>query len=169
MTQTTTIGRAVAFMVATAAFLSVVCHGAYAIDTCRGTYSASLIHPIPSPNVVQYESETNDPAALTELGAHFLEGLRRGGISTTGQPRTRLYVVTIVTPPSGTSSGPEDQSAGSASLTMTATLRNIQTAETIWVGSLSCTVLTDDQDRVAETIGEILGRAVGKDFSSQQF
>ena len=52
---------------------------------------------------------------------------------------------------------------------MALTLRDIQTTDTIWVGTLSCTILTNDKMRVAETIGELLGRAVGKEFATQQF
>lgn len=179
MTQSTAIGRGIAFMAASAAFWLVFCQGAYAMDTCRGVYAASLIHPLPSPNVVQYEPETNDPDTLTDLGTHFLAGLRRGGVLTSGQPNTRLYVIAIVTPASGTPSeqtgaGPAEDIPASAetvsgTLDLTLTLRNIQTTDTIWVGTLSCTILTNDRMRVAETIGELLGRAVGKDFSTTQF
>jgi hypothetical protein len=179
MTQSTAIGRGVAFMAASAACWLVFCHGAYAVETCRGVYSGSLIHPLPARNVVQYEPESNDPATLTDLGMHFLTGLQRGGVMTTGRPNTRLYVVAIVTPRSGTSSRQrandraEDTSASaetvSGTLELSLTLRDIQTTDTIWVGSLSCTILTNDKMRVAETIGELLGHAVGKDFATTRF
>jgi hypothetical protein len=179
MTQSTAIGRGIAFMAASAAFWLVFCHGAFAIDTCRGVYSGSLIHPLPSPNVVQYEPQSNDPDALTDLGRHFLAGLQRGGVTTSGRPNTRLYVVATVSPPSGTSSGrrkagqAEDVSASAQStsgiLNLTLSLRNIQNADTVWVGSLSCAILTNDTLRMAETVGELLGRAIGKDFATKQF
>jgi hypothetical protein len=179
MTQSTAIGRGIAFMAASAAFWLVFCHGAFAMDTCRGAYSGSLIHPVPSPNVVQYEPENNDPAELTDLGMHFLAGLQRGGITTKGRPNTRLYVIAIVTPSSGTPSG--QRRAGRAedasdsvdtlpgTLGLTLTLRDIQTTDTIWVGTLSCRILTNDRLRMAETIGELLGHAIGKDFATKQF
>ena len=57
----------------------------------------------------------------------------------------------------------------SGTLDLTVTLRDIQTTDTNWAGSLRCTILTNDKMRVAETIGELLGRAVGKDFGTKQF
>ena len=174
-------GRGVAFMVATACWL-VFCHGAFAINTCRGEYSGSLVHPIPSPNVVEFQPETNDPAALTDLGFYFLEGLQRGGLVTTGRSNTRLSLVTMVSAPKAY--GPDGryhgagwardtsasaQSVVSATLNMALTLIDLQTHETIWVATLSCTILTDDKVSVVETIGELLGRAIGKDFEARRF
>jgi hypothetical protein len=174
MTQASTIGRSIALLAAL-----VCCPAAYAIDTCRGTYSGSLIHPLPLRNVVQYEPESNDPDALTDLGMHFLAGLQRGGVVTTGQPNTRLYVMAMVTPPfAGTdrrnrthqalhTSAAAEMAPGTLDLTLS--LRDIRTADTIWVGSLSCRILINDRLQVAESIGELLGRAVGKDFASKPF
>jgi len=172
-------GRGVAFMVGAACWL-VFCHGAFANNVCRGEYSGSLIHPVPSLNVVQFQPETLDPVGLTGLGFHFLEGLQRGGVVTTGKSKTRLSPVTMVSAPGAY--GPDGryhgagwardtsesaQSVVSATLDMALTLIDLQTHETIWVGSLSCKILTNDKVNVVKTIGELLGRAVGKEFASK--
>ena len=96
-------GRGVAFAVVLAACWLALCHGARALDTCEGTYSASLINPLQSPNVVLYQPETNDQP--TDLGDRFIAGLQRGGVVMTGQPTTRLDVNSTVTPPTGAASG----------------------------------------------------------------
>jgi len=173
--------RGVALMVASACWMAPN-NCAFAIDTCRGEYSGSLIHPVPSPNVVEFQPETNDPANLTDLGRHFLEGLQLGGIVTTGQPNTRLSLVAMVTAPRAY--GPDGryhgagwardtsasaQSVVSATLNVTLTLTNLQNHDTIWVGSLSCAILTNDKVKVVESIGELLGHAVGKEFPTKKF
>jgi hypothetical protein len=172
----------VVMLIVTAACWLICCHGAFAIDTCRGEYSGSLIHPLPSPNVVEFQPESNDPAELTDLGVHFLAGLQRGGLVMTGQPKTRLSLVTVVGAP--VAKGPDSRYRGSdwardtsasarsvisATLTLALTMINIQNSDTVWVGTLTCTILTNDKVRVVESLGELLGRAVGKDFPPTRF
>lgn len=171
-------GRGLAFMLASAACWLALCHGARAIGTCEGTYSGSSIHPVPSPNVVQYQPETNDQP--TELGQRFIAGLQRGGVVMTGQPTTRLDIDSTLTPPSGQSrkyhgAGWAQDTPGSGASVVSSTLQlgltltDIQTGEIIWIASLTCTVRTNDQGRVVESIGEQLGRSIGKDFGTRRF
>ena len=39
----------------------------------------------------------------------------------------------------------------------------------IWLASVACTIRTNDKGRVVETIGEQLGRVIGKDFETRRF
>jgi hypothetical protein len=175
-----TSGR-LALMAASVLCGLVFSHGAYALDTCKGTYSGSAIRPLQSPNVILFQPETNDQP--TALGNGFIAGLQRAGVVTTGQPTTRLDIVSIVTPAQVGSSQQQryhgagwvaDTSASaesvvSSTLQLSVILTDIKTAEIIWVASLSCKVLTNDKGRVVETIGELLGRALGKEIGITRF
>ncbi len=173
-----TTGRGVAFSVVSVACWLALCHGAHALDTCTGSYSASLVHPLPSPNVVQLQN------VKTEIGDRFVTGLRRAGVVTTGRPTTRLDIVSMVIPAEGIVSrhpgsyhgfgwaldtSPTADSVVSSTLQVNMTLTNIQTMETNWIASLSCKILTKDKGRTVQSIGELLGRAVGKNLDPTQF
>lgn len=173
-------GGRVALTVASAACWLAVCHGALALNVCAGTYSGSAIHPYRPPIVIRFQPETNDQP--TELGNGFIAGLQHGGIVTTGQPTTRLNIASVITLPRTGSGQPqryhgawaEDSSASaefvvSSTLQLSVTLTDIKTSDIFWIATLSCKVLTNDKERVVETIGELLGRAVGKDVEPTRF
>jgi hypothetical protein len=167
-----------------AACLLAICHGARALDTCAGTYSGSAIHPLPSPNVVLFQPENNQPNAPTNLGDSFVTGLQRGGVVMTGEPTNRLSVISTVNPPPGITveerrqyygggwaqdTSASAQSVVASTLQMSATLTSIHPAQIIWVASLSCRILLNDKGRVVESIGELLGRALGKELGPTRF
>jgi hypothetical protein len=175
-----TSGR-VSLMALSVAFWLALSHGAHSLDTCKGTYSGSAIHPLQSPNVVLFRAETNEQP--TPLGNGFVAGLQRAGVVTSGKPTTRLNIASIVIPAQVGSGQPqryhgvgwaEDTSTSaesvvSSTLQLSLVLTDIKTADIIWVASLSCQVLTNDKGRVVETIGELLGRALGKDTGTIRF
>src|SRR4051812_8882008 len=74
-------------------------HGVPAAGTCTGTYSASLIHPIQSPNVVLLQDKGRPDTS--ELRVRLVAGLHRGGLVTSGQPVTRLDFSAMTIPAPG--------------------------------------------------------------------
>jgi hypothetical protein len=157
-----------------------VAPAAWALDVCTGVYSGGALHPLPSPAVVQFQSMLNTPD-LVALENRFLTGLRRAGISFDGTPTLQMNVTAAVTPPNAAATAPPqtgsytgfgwagDTSANATSiiggtLNMSLTLTNATTYETNWVGTVSCTVQTNDKPLLAEEVGELLGRSFGQNF-----
>jgi len=147
-----------------------------AADTCTGTYSASLIHPIKLPNVVMLPDKGRPE--MTELRSRLVAGLQRGGLVTSGQPRTRLDFSAMAIPAPGMISSVPGSYHGygwaldsslsgdpivSSTLQVLVTLTDVQTFEISWVLTLQCTIKTEDRGIVVERIGEIVGRAMGKE------
>lgn len=171
--------RRVVFIAGAAACSLALHHGAHALNTCAGTYSASLVHPIQSPNVVQFKS-SDDPGVRSALGGRFIAGMRRAEVVTTGRPTSRLDVNAMVIPSSGIVSrnpgsyhgfgwaldtSPTADSVVSSTLEASLTLTNLQTLEISWTASISCKILTNDKGRIVESIGEFLGKTLGKNAS----
>ncbi len=154
---------------------------AHAADTCTGTYSASLIHPIQSHGVMLPDIRRPD---LSDLRNRFLAGLHRGGIAASDQSTTRLGFVAIAIPaPNSVSRLPgsmrglgwaldTEQSADSvmaATLLVSVNLTNTQTYEIGWVFTLECKIQTEDRGAVVERIGELVGRSAGKEVHPTRF
>jgi hypothetical protein len=169
-----------AFGVAAIVAVAPVAPSAWALDVCTGVYSGGALHALPSPVVVQVQSMLNSQA-LIALQDRFLSGLRRAGVSFEGTPTLLMNVTAAVTPPNATAAAlPQtgsytgfgwagDTSATATSviggtLNMSLTLTNAATYETNWVGTVSCTVQTNDKPLLAEQIGELLGRNFGQNF-----
>jgi hypothetical protein len=169
-----------AYGLAAVVSLAAVAPSAWALDVCTGVYSGGALHPLPSPAVVQFQSMLNSQE-LIALQDRFLTGLRRAGISFDGTPTLQMNVTAAVTPPNAAVAAPPqtgsytgfgwagDTSANAASviggtLNMSLTLTNATTYETNWVGTVSCTVQTNDKPLLAEEIGELLGRSFGQNF-----
>ncbi len=170
------INRYMMFAVASAICGLGLIHEVRAADTCTGTYSASLIHPIKSPNVVLLPDKGRPE--LTELRGRLVAGLSRGGVVTSGQPSTRLDFSAMAIPAPGMVSVVPGSYHGfgwaldssmsgdpvvASTLQVLVTLTNVQTYEISWVFTLQCTILTEDRGRVVERIGEIIGRSMGKE------
>jgi hypothetical protein len=173
-------GRRLMLAVASTCWL-VFFHGAYGAGICPGTYTASAIHPLLSPNVVMLPNIRRSASA--ELGSRFIAGLQRGGVVTSGQPTMRLGFTAMAIPSSAVMSRTPGSYRGagwaldtsesadsvmSSTLHVSMTLKNIQTSETIWVASLDCKILTENKGRLIEMIGEILGGAIGKEIDHGQ-
>lgn len=173
---------ALALGVLTAAFASpVFVPAAQALQSCTGIYEGAALDTIPTPNVVQYDVGAETQTA-TAIANRFLAGMQAAGVVFSGQPTTQLNVTAAVTPPTGANGGTPpapgtytgfgwaaQSGAGAASiigasLSMSFTLTNIQTASLDWSGDVSCIIQTDDRGLLAEQIGQVIGRALGQNF-----
>ena len=160
------------------------CHAAHALDTCRGTYSGSTLAPLPAPNVVSFQS-ANGSGQASDLGLQFVAGLQAAGVATTGNPTTQMDLSVTLTPSSSAIAAQapgsyygfgwaEDTSSSgssimSSTLHLSGNLTALQAANMVWVVDVTCTVLVDDRSRLAESIGELVGRAIGRNFGSTAF
>ncbi len=176
------LGRGMIFTIASAACWLALFHGAYGAGTCTGTYTAALIHPLPTPSVVMLPNIRRSGSA--ELASRFIAGLQRGGVVTSGQPTMRLDFTAMAIPAAGIVSRNPGSYHGagwaldtsesadpvvSSTLHVSMTLRNIQTSESSWIAALDCKILTDNKGRIVEMIGELLGGAMGKNVDRGQF
>ena len=157
---------------------------AYALDTCRGIYSGSSLAPMPAPNVVSFQP-ANGTGQASDLGLQFVAGLQAVGVATTGNPTTQLDLSVTLTPSSSAVAAQapgsyygfgwaEDTSSSgssikSSTLHLSGSLTAVQAATMVWVVDITCSVLVDDRSRLAESLGELVGRAMGRNFDSTGF
>ena len=159
-------------------------HAAHALDTCRGTYSGSTLSPLPAPNVVSFQP-ANGSGQASDLGLQFVAGLQAAGVATTGNPTTQMDLSVTLTPSSSAVAAQapgsyygfgwaEDTSSSgssimSSTLHLSGNLTAVQAATMVWVVDVTCTVLVDDRSRLAESIGELVGGAIGRNFGPTPF
>ncbi len=92
-----------------------VCSGnAYALDSCTGHYSATLLKPLAQPAIVAIDlADSSDVSA--RLGAAFTNGMQAAGVAVTGTPSVTLRLSYQVTGQGGgTGGGGLNQGGGAA-------------------------------------------------------
>jgi hypothetical protein len=165
-----------------AALLAAIATGAPArsASVCTGVLRASLVHPMPTPLTIGTERDLDD-LANPGLARRFADGLQRAGITLAQPGSATLSVAISVTSrnsgvASGTfkgfswmngaplSSGKNMPGIRGAALSISAIVTDNTAIAQSWVGTLDCTVQTDDPDTLAEYIGNAIGRTIGKNI-----
>ena len=155
---------------------------ALAASACTGSLATSLIHPLPASLSVTLETSPDD-TANPALARQFVAGLRRAGVTVSKQGSVLLSMSVTVVPSAGAAggvggtykgfgwvSGEQAPTPGhgpgirSANLSMSITLTDTAQSTLSWIASVQCKVQTDDSGAVAEGLGEVIGRSIGKNF-----
>ena len=172
---------------------AIVSPSGYADDICAGSIDGSVIRPLRHPIAVSLVTpDSPDPNAA--LVQRFLSGVQNAGLNVmqSGQGNTILNTSFIVTDSiesglrstAGTNtrayngfgwmSGvtvPDNEGRrirGSA-LSMTIEATDVASQSLAWVGTIQCIVLGDDVGALAEDLGTIVGRSLGKSIKAQAF
>ena len=94
-----------------------VCNGnAYALDSCTGHYSATLLKPLAQPAIVAIDlADSSDVSA--RLGAAFTNGMQAAGVAVTGTPSVTLRLSYQVTGQGGGGTGGGGLNQGGGAVT----------------------------------------------------
>jgi len=161
-----------------------------AASSCKGNLAASLVHPLPSPLTVALQNSVDD-SANPVLARQFVNGLRQAGVTVSDQGNVMLSLTVTLVPSAaavsaargigGTykgfdwNSGEPVPSGGqgpgiqSANLSMSITLTDNAQSTLSWVGTLQCKVQSTSSTTVAEFMGEVIGRSLGKNVDRVAF
>ena len=157
--------------------------------SCTGYLNGSVLRPLSQPVAMSLApSAAADPNPA--LVQRFLDGVWKTGISTVldGSENTILDLSFSVRDPGAGAPGPASgtykgfnwlvgQPAPSGSGQTIRGTTVLMTAEAIdaasqslgWVGSLRCTVQVNDGGALAEDLGEVIGRSLGKSLKDERF
>jgi hypothetical protein len=152
--------------------------------SCSGNLRAALVDPLPKPLILGASKRISD-TANPELTRRFVDGLRDAGLTISEQPNATLSIAVSVVP--GKSSrvrggayqgfewmsgapvqGDASHDIRSAMLSISATVVDTATASQSWVGTIDCTIRTNDPGGLAEFIGKTIGSAVGRNVSDRR-
>jgi hypothetical protein len=169
-----------------------------AAQECRGSYAATLLHPIAVPTVITLDVH-DDSDTNKMLAARFLQGMRDGGAKLDGRPNAQLSLSYSILglerdrPGGGEGPGFADfsgfsggsipsvpaQSAmrlrspvhphGNLTLTLRAELSAVGSTRIDWVASVQCTMSDLDPPWLAYDMGRLLGRAAGHTVARAAF
>jgi hypothetical protein len=152
--------------------------------------ATSLIHPLPSPLTVAMQTSV-DNSPNPALARQFVNGLRQAGVTVSDQGNLMLSLTVTVVPAAsavsaaravgGTyrgfdwTSGEQAPAPGqgpgirSANLSMSITLTDTTQSTLSWVATLQCKVQSNSSTTVAEYMGEVIGRSLGKSIDRISF
>lgn len=164
---------------------------ASAMGTCDGTYAAFLLHALPQRPVVRLDVRNTAPANQ-RLADRFLAGMREAGVSTGANPDVTLHVTTSVSIDNagGSNRRPERRAAGLSALQsgnlpsrqvmprgrlrtpsqarsaplLELDVDAIRRTETrvSWRVSVHCRPTGTDRGQLAQDLGLVVGRALGR-------
>lgn len=149
---------------------------------CSGTLAGSLLRPIAKPLVVSMEHRI-DSTANPELAKQFLTGIQGAGVSMVpkGQGTTTLDLSFLLRgKQKGTyrdlswmrgspASGPMKSSLQGSHIDVTIYARGAAGGSLAWIGTIDCTIQTDDLDELAEGLGAAVGRSLGRSIPKAAF
>lgn len=172
--------------------------GASASQVCQGNYVTAALLPLPKQITVEVAVHTPTPRNL-ELANEFLGGVRKTGLAVSGPATIQLHISTLLlsstsdqplgsrrdygTDFSGTQGGiklrlPDMPSAGITSppspslppiwsLHVQATIKS--TGQTAWFASVRCRMIGPNEKQLAQDLGQMVGRTLGKTTQRQPF
>ncbi len=166
---------------------------AWGQQLCHGSYSATLLRPLPAPLVVGLDIRDDSPGNL-DLAARFKSGLQKAGVATTGTPTAQLNLaVTLTGGPQrrepfdapansfgwmGGGINMQEPNAGRFGrpaapppmlLQIRATLSAAASGPVQWVAVLQCSMRGADDRALAFQIGSLIGQAIGKRVENKPF
>jgi hypothetical protein len=153
---------------------------AQADPSCSGHITTSEVEPMASPAIVWFTTPVSS-TANPKMSAKFLDGLRGAGVTIADQGNTLLNIAISVEPPAGGGQGPTPgtysdfswvsgeglAAAGTttiqgAVLSLSAQAMNTANQGLAWVGTINCTIMTNDPAALAQSLGAGIGRMLGK-------
>ena len=153
-------------------FSSALIGVAHAENACVGTISGSRLGVV-SRDIPVAMVRSRYAAESKELSGAFEQGFREaGGVVETGAP-ARLVVAYVLHGPVGTPSANQpfitfgelsraiQAQGGNPRVTLTVTLADVALPAIIWVGSVECTIQTNNFVMLAHDLGALVARNLG--------
>ncbi len=144
---------------------------------CSGTLSASPLRPVAKPLVVALDHPI-DSVANPGLAKAFLDGVQNAGatVVSQGQGTTNLDLSFLMRSTGGKTGtyrnlnwmrsqpapGRIQSVLRGSHVEVTIYARDASSRTLTWIGTISCTIQTDDVTTLAEGLGEIVGRSLGQ-------
>lgn len=162
---------------------------AYADDLCAGNIAATVMQPLRTPVVVSVETPIGSDAN-PQLAQRFLNGVQGGGVAVApaGQGTTLIDMTFRVSPSASGGAGPaggaykdfswvsgEAAPGGGqwtirgATVSVSIEATDIATQSLAWIGTLNCTIKSDDAGAVAQDLGFVIGRWLGRPTEGRAF
>jgi len=158
-----------------------------AMDSCSGTYSATLIKPLPDPLVVALLVRDDSPRNLA-LAAKFKAGMQSAGLAVSGTPTAQLSLIATLQggmydaapvpsaddsfswmgggiqlqSPDESRFGRPSPNAPPRSLQLRVDVRAEAGGPVAWVATLRCAMQSNDEQLLAYDIGVVIGHAMGQ-------
>lgn len=176
--------------------LGTVCaHGAMANQTCQGSYTATLLNPLPKQVVVGLDVRVGSPRNR-QLADRFLAGVRNAGVAVGTQPNVLLHITTSrlgdtssrpsagarrkypessglvgaqpVLPPLPSTGLTAPRSASTPPLLFMRVDATVGNASRVsWLAALQCRMIGSDEGQLAEDLGQVVGKALGHRIERQ--
>jgi hypothetical protein len=162
---------------------------ARADSICAGNISTTVLQPVRTPITISVETPISSDAN-PQLGQRFLAGVQNGGVivAPVGQGTTLLDMTFQVTPSANGGAGPaggayrdfswvsgEDAPGGAqwtlvgATVTASIEATDIASQSLAWIGTVKCTIKVNDAGAVAENLGTVIGRWLGRPTEGRSF
>ncbi len=173
----------------------VACPG-WAMDSCSGSYAATILHPLPAPLVVGLVIGDDSPRNV-DLAARFKAGMQRAGITVSSVSNAQMTLRVTVSGREGGGNGGRPQQSGAGfswwnggadpqlpgqsefggtrqdavpmTLRLRAEIRRSQADPVAWVATLQCAMQGSDERQLAYDIGTVIGRAIGHRVERKAF
>ena len=158
-----------------------------AMDSCSGTYSATLMKPLPNPLVVALLVRDDSPRNLA-LAAKFKAGMESAGLTVSGTPTAQLSLTATLQggsydaapvpsaddafswmgggiqlqSPEETRFGRPSPNTPPRTLQLRVDVQPQSGGPVAWLATLRCTMQSNDEQQLAYDIGAVIGRAMGQ-------
>ena len=162
---------------------------AHADNVCAGNISTSVLQPLRTPVTISVETPISSDAN-PQLGQRFLAGVQNGGVTVmpSGQGTTLLDMTFEVTPSANGGAGPRggaykdfswvsgeaapgggQWTLSGATVSVSIEATDIASQSLAWIGTVQCTIKVNDAGAVADDLGTVIGRWLGRQANSKAF
>ena len=166
----------------------VLSPAARADNVCAGNIATTVLQALRTPITISVETPISSDAN-PQLGQRFLAGVQNAGVAVTpaGQGTTLLDMTFQVTP-SASGGGPAagayrdfswvsgEQAPGGGQFTIAGATVSVSVEATdiasqslAWIGTITCTIKVNDPGAVADDLGTVIGRWLGRPTEGKAF
>lgn len=166
------------------------------MESCSGSYAATILHPLPAPLVIGLVIGDDSPRNV-DLASRFKAGLQRAGIAVNGVSNAKMTLRVTVSGRDGLDDADRTRQSGSGfswwnggadpqlpgqsafggtrqapvppTLRLRAEIRRSQADPVAWVATLQCAMQGSDERQLAYDIGTVIGRAIGHRVERKAF
>ena len=161
--------------VALAGLLAIGCTPALAGQACSGGYNTSTMQTVPLPMTVSFASAPENPAIASRFTAAMQAA---GALVNPSSPLQLNLLFTISTPANGPQQGTVYNNfnwasqrgsfadLGASTVSLTAQVMDTNSYGYVWIASIQCVVQGNDAGAVADELGNLVGRTLGREITN---